>query len=272
MTAVARAISRPSSKSTPETQSFIDHDAGGTCGEPYLLRRFPCGFRHRRGQRAGPPLTMTLLPPGAGSLPHSAAAPRPCRPTTALAPCRRYRARRSPPEAGPSRTTPRRDPRPPSAPSAADGSRPSCRARGTGVPFSAVPTARRGPALERRRGRLEKAARNAASRAASRRTPGSAPRPASRTLRIASAVRALVDGEDQRASVGASATSRGSGRTNSTPRRSSCMSRTTDGRSGPIACASDGSGTPARFLRSPPRRRRRPGARARAASVRAFAR
>ena len=86
---------------------------------------------------------------------------------------------------------------------------------------------------------------------------------------MASAVRAVIDRETPaRGRPATDATSRGSGRTNSTPRRSSCMSRTTDGRSGPMACASVGQRVTGRDLFGRSRRRRRQAAaRARAASI-----
>ena len=224
------SISVPSSSTTPAARPSRTRmratDAPVRISAPASLR----GVRHRRGQRAGASLDHDAAAARRRiDWPRSAAAPRPCPADHGPAPCRRSRARRSPPAAGRSRTIRRRDRRPPSAPSAAAGSRPSCpsaRNRSPDLqqfPQLAAPPVRRATAASSRarppRNAAEPRQRRAELRVARRvarpRTRGSPRRSARRRSRSASA-----------RPSGASATSRGSGRTNSTrAARAACRGR-----------------------------------------------
>ena len=120
--------------------------------------------------------------------------------------------------------------------------RPSCRALGTAVRSSAAPTARR-PTARRSTAASSRAACRGMRRALAtpRRTRDTCPASAAENGADRLGGPLHVGREHERPAVRRRATtSRGSGRTNCTPRRSSCMSRTIDGRSGPSVCASVG--------------------------------
>ena len=233
-------ISVPSASTTPAARPSRTRMRATRRAGADLRAGLARGVGHRRGQRAGTALDRHAAAAGrriGGGV--RAAAPRRCRPTTDPARCRRCRAPRRPPAADRSRTTRRRDRRPPSAPSAAAGTpsvRPSARKRRPVL--SSSHSSPRAGAVDRRRRHLEQPPRKAPSRCSVAAELGIARRrPSPRTARMASAVRARSVEKTSARPSGDSATSRGSGRTNST-RRASCMSRTIDGRSGPIACAS----------------------------------
>ena len=182
----------------------------------------------------GPPTAVTLLPPGTGSIAaaeqqHGAGA---CGPRSHRR-CRRSRARRrSLQEIGLEPLGHQIGDRHRSPAQQANASfLPSARNRRP--VFSSVPQLARRRRVDRRRRHLEQVRETRRAGRASRRTRVLVGVLRPRTARIASAVRCTSVEKTSGRPSGASETSRGSGRTNCTPRRSSCMSRTIDGRSGP---------------------------------------
>ena len=265
----------PSSSTTPVTRPSRTRMRATSAPGADLGAGFARRIGHRRRQRAGPALHLTLLPPGAGSAAalSSRTAPVPADHGPCAVP--KIAARRDGRHAADrSRTTRRRDPRPPSASSAAAGTRRPARARGSGGRSSAAPTTRRPPGSSSDGGVISRTpCRNAAEpreRGAELGVPRRRRSPRTRGLpRPCAPRRSRTPARGRRAT---SAIRRGSGRTNSTPPRQLHVANDRRAQRS-RRVRQRGLRKPGAITLGDRRSRRRPrAARARAAAVPAFAR